>query len=107
MPNWGAEKRVLWFNGQVVKRFKWHAVNQEAILAAFDEEGWPCRIDDPLPPHPEQDPKRRLSDTIKCLNRKHFNRLIRFRGDGTGTGIVWELVNLDSEAHGAGQAPSP
>ena len=66
--------------------------NQEAILAAFQEDGWPARIDDPLPPVAETDPKRRLSDTIKCLNRKQQNALVRFSGDGTGEGVLWDLV---------------
>ncbi len=91
-PTWDPEKRELRIDGRVVKRFKWHAENQERVLAAFDEEGWPFRIDDPLPPHPEQDSKRRLSDTIKCLNRKQTSELLRFRGDGTGEGVVWEFV---------------
>ncbi len=90
-PKWDAEKRELRIDGRIVKRFKWHAENQERILAAFEEEGWPARIDDPLPPHEEQDSKRRLSDTIKCLNRKQTQELLHFRGDGTGQGVVWEF----------------
>ncbi|WP_146118485.1 hypothetical protein [Blastopirellula marina] len=85
--------RKLLFDQQLVKRFKWPAVNQEMVLCAFQEEGWPERIDDPLPPQAEQDPKRRLADTIKCLNRKQENHLIHFHGDGTGQGIVWERVD--------------
>lgn len=100
LPHWGAETRELRMNGQVVKRFKWHAVNQEAVLAVFEEEGWPVRIDDPLPPQPEQDPKRRLSDTIKCLNRKQKNELIHFHGDGTGEGVTWEFVGHDGSDEG-------
>ena len=91
-PCWDSERRVLTLNGTIVKHFKWVAENQEAILCVFQEEGWPFRIDDPLKPSPEQDPKRRLSDTIKCLNRKQCNALIHFRGDGTGEGVVWELA---------------
>lgn len=92
-PNWGADSRILSLGDLLVKRFKWHAANQETVLAAFEEEGWPSHIDDPLPPHAEQDSKRRLSDTIKCLNRKQTNQLIHFRGDGTGEGIIWELTD--------------
>jgi hypothetical protein len=89
-PHWDFERQVLLFRDQVIKRFKWHAANQEAILSAFQEEGWPARIDDPLVPLPAIDSKRRLSDAIKCLNRKRLNPVIRFRGDGTGLGAVWE-----------------
>ncbi len=91
--HWDAENRKLDVRGIVVKRFKWQAPNQEIVLSAFQEEGWPERIDDPLPPQPEQDSKRRLSDTIKCLNRKQINSLIHFHGDGTGEGIFWELLD--------------
>jgi hypothetical protein len=94
-PTWDSQRRELRINGTTVKRFKWMAANQETILAAFEEEGWPPRVDDPLPPHPEQDSKHRLSDTIKCLNRKQINPLIHFHGDGTGEGITWELVEQD------------
>lgn len=100
LPAWDPERRVLSIDGTIVKHFKWPAVNQEAILAAFEEEGWSARIDDPLPPQPEQDSKRRLSDTIKCLNRKQANPLIHFHGDGTGEGVFWELVKADSKTNG-------
>lgn len=90
MPQWDMETRELTLGTVTVKRFKWRAVNQETVLAAFQEEGWPHRIDDPLPPHKDQDSKRRLSDTIKCLNRKQVNALIHFIGDGTGQGVIWE-----------------
>jgi hypothetical protein len=90
LPFWNAQTRELWVGSKIAKRFKWHAENQEIILNTFQEEGWPPHIDDPLPPHPDQDSKRRLSDTIKCLNRKHFHQLIRFRGDGTGEGVIWD-----------------
>jgi len=58
-PNWDSQRRVLLFNGIVVKHFKWAAENQEAILFALEEEEWPQRIDDPLRPIKGQDPKRR------------------------------------------------
>lgn len=92
-PDWDAERRELRMNGRLVKRFKWQAANQEMILNTFQEEGWPARIDDPLPPQRDVDPKRRLSDTIKCLNRRQFDPLVVFRGDGAGVGIVWEQAD--------------
>jgi len=61
------------------------------ILTTFEEEKWPPKVDDPLPPHAEIDAKQRLHDTIKSLNRGQKRKLIRFRGDGTGQGIRWEL----------------
>lgn len=96
LPTWNAERRILRLNGTTVKHFKWPALNQEAILATFEEEGWPARVDDPLTPGPNQDPKRRLSDTIKCLNRKQKNKLIHFQGDGTGEAVTWDFVSQQS-----------
>jgi len=92
VPTWDAERRELRIRGYTVKQFKWTAANQEPILSAFEEEGWPHRIDDPLSPQPDMDTKRRLCDTIKCLNRKQSNPLVHFHGDGTGEGITWKLV---------------
>ncbi len=89
-PRWDPIRQELTLSGQVVKRFKVPAPNQELVLAVFQEEGWPLRIDDPLPYQPDQDPKRRLHDTINALNRRQINQLLRFVGDGKGSGIRWE-----------------
>jgi hypothetical protein len=90
-PVWDAHRHVLTFNGQLVKQFKSPATNQELILSAFQEEGWPPRVDDPLSPT-ELDAKRRLSDAIRCLNRSQLRPLLRFRGDGSGQGILWDVM---------------
>lgn len=91
-PRWDGERHELTVLGNVVKRFRWPAANQEMILGVFEEERWPPRIDDPLPRANGLEPKRRLADTIKCLNRNQHSSLIRFRGDGTGEGVLWDLV---------------
>lgn len=93
LPSWCGKTRVLTFQGKVVKHFRWPAPNQEIVIAAFDELGWPSQIDDPLP-KTNVCPKRRLHDTIKCLNRNQLTQLIRFRGDGTGEAAKWELEDL-------------
>ena len=91
-PTWDAARRLLIFDGRIIKQFKWQAVNQETVLTVFQEEGWPGRIDDPLAPAPNLDVKRRLSDTIKCLNRNHRNKVLQFHGDGTGQGVIWKAA---------------
>jgi hypothetical protein len=90
-PRWDPECRVLLVGGRVVKQFRVPAGNQELILAAFEEMGWPRHIDDPLPPVHDLDPKQRLRDTISRLNRNQKQRLIRFHGDGNGRGLRWSL----------------
>jgi hypothetical protein len=68
LPQWDKERQELRLGQLVVKQSKVPAPNQEMILASF-QEGWPPRIDDPLPPQADQDSKRRLHDTIITLNR--------------------------------------
>jgi hypothetical protein len=92
-PRWEGGDRRLWWGNSLVKEFRVPAANQERVLAALQEEGWPTRIDDPLPPEPNVDPKSRLHDTIKALNRHQLHRLLRFTGDGRGWGICWHRVH--------------
>jgi hypothetical protein len=87
---WDADRQELYLGSTLVKRFKVPAVNQVRILSAFEEEGWPPRVDDPLPTTPGVEPKRRLHHTINSLNGSQLRPLIHFMGDGTGTGIRWE-----------------
>ena len=90
-PKWDRERRQVRWGSCVVKEFKIPAPNQESILVAFEEEGWPARIDDPLRPAVDLDPRRRLRETIKALNRNQKCRLLRFMGNGRGTGVRWEF----------------
>jgi hypothetical protein len=100
-PRWDKDRRELWFGTALVKQFKVPAANQEIILAAFQEEAWPACLDDPLPPQPQLDPKRRLRDTVCSLNRNQKHFLIRFFGNGNGQGVRWEPASVhgrDSQA---------
>jgi hypothetical protein len=89
-PHWDSVRHELSFGRHIVKRFRLPSPNQEKILNVFQEEGWPPYIDDPLPPLTDKCSRQRLHDTIRSLNRNQKARLIRFLGDGTGTGIRWE-----------------
>ena len=100
-PRWDGNAGVLYFGEDVVKRFPRASRNQELILATFEEEEWPYRIDDPLPPSGSIDSKRRLHDTIKWLNRDQEVRALSFSGDGTGEGVRWK-----SRAGGQVAAPA-
>ena len=73
------------------------------MLSAFEEEGWPRHIYDPLPPKEKLDTKQRLHATIDWLNRNQENRVMRFRGDGTGEGICWERIDLAAFAIPSGK----
>jgi hypothetical protein len=92
VPHWDGDRRELWVGHALVKRFRVPAENQELVLASFEEEGWPARIDDPLPPQSDLNPKRRLAEAINRLNHNQKTRLLRFHGDGSGRGVCWELL---------------
>lgn len=92
-PRWDQDRRELSFEGKLVKRYRQRAGNQEVVLAAFEEESWPDKIDDPLPQTSNVEPKRRLRDTVSALNAHHVTaELITFKADGTGEGILWERM---------------
>ena len=90
-PTWIADRQQLYLGDDLIKEFKLPAMNQTTILATFEEEGWPPHVDDPLPMCPTVGPKERLRYTIKSLNKHQKKRMIRFRGDGRGEGICWEI----------------
>ena len=93
LPKWDRDRRQLRVGATIVKEFKVPAINQEIVLAVFEEEHWPVKIDDPLPRKPDIDPQRRLHDTINSLNRRQRLRLLHFSADGLGRGIRWDLVD--------------
>ena len=88
-PIWDRERGELTYRGTVIKRVRSVSVakNVVRVLDAFQEDGWRDRIDDPLDPSKDQ---QRLHETIKRLNDNL--EIIRFRADGTGQGIRWELT---------------
>jgi hypothetical protein len=97
-PRWHGSDSTLFLGSQIVKRFTRPSPNQEIILATFEEEGWPERIDDPLPQANGIDPKRRLHDSIKWLNRNQATRLLQFSGDGSGEGVRWQAIVAETLA---------
>lgn len=105
VPHWEANSRALYVGMQLVKRFRVPAHTQEAVLRAFEEEAWPPFIDDPISPRAGVDSKRRLHNTINALNRGHRVLLLRFAGNGNGTGIGWQVLE-STGSHRAGRQVS-
>jgi hypothetical protein len=87
-PEWDNQRRELKFDGKLVKRLRQRAENQQRILDEFEEQGWPSRIDDPLPGTSTISRSQRLADTLKRLNKN--NQFLIFRRDGTTEGVIWE-----------------
>jgi hypothetical protein len=81
-PEWRGNRRELWFNAVLCKKYGRAAPNQELVLQSFQELDWPSRIDDPLP-------QGKLADTIKDLQDSCRDAPLIFERDGTGKGITW------------------
>lgn len=96
-PTWDSNMRQLSFRGLLVKTFRVPARNQSMILDAFEEEGWPTHLDDPLPVQSGIDPHARLHDAINRLNRRQINEIVRFIGDGSGEGVCWKPRKICDE----------
>jgi hypothetical protein len=103
-PRWDVNDSILYFGDQVIKRYPRPSPNQQLILSAFEEEGWPRRVDDPLPPNRGTERKQRLRDTIRWLNRGHEVTLLAFSADGTGKGVCWRALGCGDLSVPAGSA---
>jgi hypothetical protein len=82
LPVWSSDTGDLTLDGQVCK----HIQNRSQakftiILDVFEEENWPPRIDNPLPPN------MNLSESLRSLNKNLLH--ISFHADGSGEGILW------------------
>lgn len=99
MPCWGRERWELYFDGALVKKFRRQAPNQICILDAFEQQGWPPRIDNPLPSDIDADRVDRLRDAIKRLNREQRTPLLYFRGSGSGQSVLWEARAAIANLH--------
>lgn len=92
LPHYDPKCRELTYRGLLVKSYQQPAPNQEAVLLAYQRQGWTRYIANPLPSDANIDAVERLGNTIRRLNSKQVNPLLRFRRDGKGTGIIWEPV---------------
>jgi hypothetical protein len=87
-PHWDAARSKLTYKGQVIKRFKQPAKNQESVFAAFEEARWVTRIGDPVSPKGLPDP-RQLSATVRQLNKNRKADVMWFEMGGDGKSVIW------------------
>ena len=89
-PCWDGDSR-LFVGRLLVKHFRQDAPAQKAILSAFQEEGWPPWIHNPLAGEGEREGEERLHDAINNLNRLQKVARLHFRVEG-GDRVYWELL---------------
>jgi hypothetical protein len=87
IPKWDAEKRTLYLREQGVKTYgRQPAGRQTDLLEAFERAGWQRSIADPFRDHDT------LKQTCKDLNKALPEVTLRFRLEGTGERVFWELA---------------
>lgn len=99
-PFWDAKRRELWLGDVLVKRFTRPAPLQELILAAFQEQGWPAVIDDPLPGKKDANQRLRRWQAAANLNRSQDPLRIRFTADARQQTISWQVLRQHSGKQG-------
>lgn len=88
-PRWLSSTGELWFQGEVIRRIRNQAKASTIvrILAAFEENGWPSTIDDPVTAGGDSVQRRRA---VESLN--HGLTLIRFACAGDGESFRWDVL---------------
>lgn len=90
VPFWDRRKRRLYFRSELVKAFTSPASHQEMILSAFQEQGWPEAVVNPLPGASEDERHLRLERAVRRLNGRQRSQLLAFHVCAAGTNVSWE-----------------
>lgn len=92
-PRWDEMKATLFWGDVPIRVFSHHpAKNQRDIIEAFHREDWNHTVPTPFKDNNGSDAKK-LNLAIYHLNHSLLKKAIRFRGDGTGDGVMWEPVD--------------
>ena len=103
-PHWDNDTQKLSYLNQTVRKVMRpkQAYNIVTILNAFQDAGWPHRIDDPFGRKPSDDTRRR---DISNLNKGLRNGRLKFACDGNGTGFVWNKIEKPKSKKPAKRSP--
>ncbi|MBI2824771.1 MAG: hypothetical protein HYX69_08800 [Planctomycetia bacterium] len=91
-PKWDRDRAELRVGNLVVRQYKVPSADQEIILAAFEEEHWPRRVDNPLPVQADPSPLRRLQDAVEALNGRQKHPLLQFLAEEDAAGVRWQFA---------------
>jgi hypothetical protein len=95
LPQWDKDAGELTRDGAVIRKVKPTAHNLRKILACFQEDTWPRRIDSPF--SDDEAGKQALRETVRELNKKLTQ--IQFVCDGSGAGIEWKPRSEDDKSN--------
>ncbi len=87
-PYWEESTHTLFWHECPVKRYRSEAPNQEAVLRQFQIQDWVACIPVSLALEHGINPKERLRETIKSINR-NVRSSLRFCQEGCGSRVRW------------------
>lgn len=92
---WRQDVRQLWVGPNLARKVRSTKIGKNivAIFNAFQEDGWPSRIDSPFTD--DEDGKTRMRDAVQSANEGLSH--IRFEADGSGIGICFHFCTPDTE----------
>jgi len=91
-PRWDSRLLVLHVDEIAVKKFQAKARNQMAVMAAFEAQGWPRQIHNPLNSCSPARRAQALADAVHGLNRNLRAKVIRFHTAEKGASVRYELL---------------
>ncbi len=97
LPQWDHDRLELRVGSTVLRQFKLPSADEERVLAAFEELGWPHRIGCPLSAGGEY---QRLVECVAALNWRQRQPLLHFGCSEQGLEVSWEFRHDDGRASG-------
>ncbi len=99
-PVWDHAEGDLWFRGQLVRHFRKAVSLQRTLLDAFQKQGSPESLPDPLLQAGERGVRFRcrLHDTVKYLNRGQMTPFLQFFLADGGHAVGWKRRKRPGES---------
>ena len=102
-PRWDRKLGKLWYRGKLARKVRGvkNATNLVSILDDFERLGWSEWIPTPLILGDDQT----LRETVANLNQGCHG--LRFRSDGSGSGVIWEVDSAAQRPRDSLRPPPP
>ena len=86
LPQWDHDRQELRLGSTVLRQFKLPSADEERVLAAFEERGWPHRIGSPFPAEGD---RQRLIECVVALNWRLRRPLLHFEVSEQDLEVTW------------------
>jgi hypothetical protein len=96
-PTWDRDGGQLLLGGVLIKRFRCKAQSQYAVLDAFQKQGWPAEVANPLSGLGYRSAEERIKDAVGKLNTGQSGARIRFHLLQQGRRVSWDRLPESSQ----------